>query len=82
MQYGLTTWPQFTTFTYDFSEMHGRHQPAWDFYSDSIGYAARLQYISQSGIPKRDLAFYQKFTAYNSVPRKYQPTDLEFAGGS
>jgi hypothetical protein len=62
--------------------MHGRHQPGWDFYSDSIDYAARLQYIFQSGIPKRDFAFYQKLTAYSSVPRNYQPIDLEQAGKS
>lgn len=60
--------------------MHGRHQPAWDFYSDPLGYTARLQYIFQSGVPKMDLAFYQKLTAYRAVPRNYQPVDLEQVG--
>jgi hypothetical protein len=60
--------------------MHGRHQPAWDFYSDPLGYVARLQYIFQSGTPKMDLAFYQKLTGYKNTPRSYQPHDLEAAG--
>ncbi|KAJ5605313.1 secreted protein [Penicillium lagena] len=80
--YPNTTWPGFTTFTYAFAEMHGRHQPGWEFYSDSIGYIARLQYIFQSGVPKLDLAFYQKLTTYPQIPRNYQPTDLEDAGYS
>ena len=79
-QYPNTTWPGFTTFTYSYAEMHGRHQPAWDFYSDPVGYIARLQYIFQSGIPKLDLAFYQKLTTYPQTPRSYIPTDLEEDG--
>lgn len=45
-----------------------------------MGYTARLQYIFQSGTPKMDVAFYQKFTTYPDVPRNYQPTDLEEKG--
>lgn len=60
--------------------MHGRHQPAWDYYSDALGYTARLEYVFQSGTPRRDLAFYQKFTVYPNVVRNYQPIDLEQAG--
>ncbi|OCL07765.1 hypothetical protein AOQ84DRAFT_408338 [Glonium stellatum] len=78
-QYGNTTWPSYTTFPYLFSEMHGRHQPAWEFYSDMMGYTSRLMYIFQSGVPRMDLAFYQKFTTYPNVVRNYQPTDLEEA---
>lgn len=80
LQYGNTTWPSFTTFNCAFAEMHGRHQPAFEFYSNPIGYTARLQYIFQSGVPKMDIAFYQKFTAYRSVPRNYQPIDFETDG--
>ncbi|KAI9740347.1 MAG: hypothetical protein M1834_004926 [Cirrosporium novae-zelandiae] len=78
--YGNTTWPGFSTFDYAFSEMHGDHQPAWDFYSNSMDFIARLSYIFQSGIPKMDLVFWQKFTAYPVIERNYQPTDLEDAG--
>lgn len=60
--------------------MHGRRQPGWDYYSDTLGYIARLQHIFQSGVPKMDLAFYQKITTYHDVKRSYQPTDLEAAG--
>ncbi|KAL9068938.1 MAG: hypothetical protein Q9157_006341 [Trypethelium eluteriae] len=62
--YGNTTWPSFATFNYSYSEMHGRHQPAWDYYSDPLNFTARLSYIFQSGVPKIDLAFYQYFTTY------------------
>ncbi len=80
--YGNTTWPGFTTFDYAYSEMHGRRQPAWDFASDTIDFVARLQYIFQSGIPKIDLAFYQKITTFPNIVRNYEPTDLEAAGYS
>lgn len=47
-----------------------------------MGFAARLQYIFQSGVPKRDFAFYQKFTVYPKVPRNYKPIDFEEKGES
>ncbi|KAL2004612.1 hypothetical protein VTN00DRAFT_3348 [Thermoascus crustaceus] len=78
--YGNTTWPGFTTFNYEFSDMHGRHQPAWDFYKDSMNFIARLSYIFQNGVPRRDLAFYSKMTTYPNIWRNYQPVDLEEAG--
>lgn len=82
-QYGNTTWPGFTTFEYDFSEMHGPRQPAWDFYKTGLmDFTARLQYIFQSGVPKMDVAFYQKITTYPNIVRNYMPTDLEEAGMS
>ncbi|KAK5120725.1 hypothetical protein LTR85_006083 [Meristemomyces frigidus] len=78
--YPNTTWPGFTTFAYLFSEMHGRHQPAWDFYSDSIDFIARNQYIFQSGVPKLDLAFYSKYTTYAAIQSFYAANDLVDAG--
>lgn len=60
--------------------MHGRHQPAWDFYKDSMDFIARLSYIFQTGVPKRDLAFYSKMTTYPDIFTNYQPVDLEEAG--
>lgn len=81
-EYPNTTWPGFTTFEYQFSEMHQRHQPAWDNgYSDVIGWLARSQYIQQMGVPKRDFAFWDKQTAQNgAVPSLYAPLDLGEAG--
>ncbi|KAI9692010.1 MAG: hypothetical protein M1820_009585 [Bogoriella megaspora] len=79
--YGNTTWPSFATFNYSYSEMHGRHQPAWDYYSDSLDFTARLSYIFQSGVPKKDLAFYQFFTTYpGHRGENYVLHDLEKAG--
>lgn len=78
--YPLTTWPGYTTFTYNYSEMHSRHMPAWDFYPDFMNFTARLQYVEQSGIPKVDLAFYQKSFDYAAVGTSYQPTNLQDAG--
>ena len=78
--YGNTTWPSFTTFAYGFSEMHGRHQPAWDFYSDALNYISRSQYVTQTGIPKVDLAFYLKLLDYTDIDTQYYPTDLADAG--
>lgn len=80
--YPNTTWPGFTTFDYSYSDMHGRHQPGWDYYSDQMNYVARTQYIAQSGVPKRDLAFWLKVTnwAAHQIFSEYQPNDLEDAG--
>ncbi|THW43029.1 hypothetical protein D6D22_04627 [Aureobasidium pullulans] len=78
--YPNSTWPSWTTFGYRFSEMHNRHQPGWDFYSDFMNYISRVQYVSQSGVPKRDIVFWLKDTSFTSVPTRYWPTDLQNAG--
>lgn len=78
--YGNTTWPGFTTFDYTVSEMHGRHQPGWDFYSDFLGWTSRAQWAAQSGIPIIDLAFYSKSTDYRQITSQYSPSDLQQAG--
>jgi len=78
--YGNTTWPSFTTFEYQFSEMYGPQQPAFAFYSDFINWLARQQFVSQTGIPKVDIAFWSKSTAYTRVPTVYSSVDLQEAG--
>lgn len=78
--YPNSTWPTWTTFDYLFSEMHNRHQPGWDFYRDFMDYMARVQYVSQAGVPKRDVVFWLKDTTYATVPTRYWPTDLQDAG--
>ena len=63
--------------------MHGPHQPAWDHYSDPLNFTARLSYIFQSGVPRRDLAFYQYFTTYpGHRGPNYMLSDLQDAGYS
>ncbi|KAF3763073.1 hypothetical protein M406DRAFT_292702 [Cryphonectria parasitica EP155] len=79
--YGNTTWPAFTAFTYLFSEMHGPKQPAWDFYSEWLDWTARTQYVAQTGVPKVDLVFWSKLTSYGTIETQYAPTDLQDAAG-
>ncbi|KAJ9653016.1 hypothetical protein H2198_007763 [Neophaeococcomyces mojaviensis] len=75
-----TTWPSFTTFSYLFAEMHGPHQPAWRHYSNSLNFIGRSQSILQSGVPKRDLAIYQKDSKSGLTTPKYFSDDLVRAG--
>lgn len=78
--YGNTTWPGFITFNYAFSDMHGPRQPAWEFYEEWLDWLGRVQYIAQSGVPKVDLAFWSKLTAYETATLQYVPSDLLEAG--
>ncbi|KAI9170771.1 hypothetical protein HJFPF1_00242 [Paramyrothecium foliicola] len=62
MQYGgeqpNTTWPGYTPFAYRFADMWSPRQPAWNYMAESMNYTARSQLILQSGVAKKDLAFY------------------------
>ncbi|GKZ68760.1 hypothetical protein AnigIFM50267_003505 [Aspergillus niger] len=78
--YGNTTWPGFTTFSYLFSEMHGPRQPAFAYYRDFLDWLSRNQFVEQTGIPKVDNAFWSKSTTYKTVPTVYSPVDLQSAG--
>lgn len=78
--YGNTTWPGFVSFNYVFSEMHGPRQPSWAFADEWLGWAGRVQYVAQSGVPKADLAFWSKLTSYEDIATQYEPTDLLEAG--
>ncbi|KAF2732260.1 secreted protein [Polyplosphaeria fusca] len=82
--YGNTTWPTWTTFNYQYSTMHGPHEPAWEFYRDQLNFIARNNWVFQSGIPRLDIAIWQKMTTYpgHIQLRTYEPTDLEKAGYS
>ncbi|GKZ38031.1 hypothetical protein AbraIFM66950_009945 [Aspergillus brasiliensis] len=74
--YGNTTWPGFTTFSYLFSEMHGPRQPAFAYYKDWLDWLSRTQFVEQTGIPKVDIAFWSKSTSYKTVPTIYSPVDF------
>ena len=78
--YPNTTWPTFTTFNYDFSQMYGRHEPAWDFFSDFINYISRMQFVGQTGVPQIDLAFYLKDDNFQFFITPYGSNDLQEAG--
>ena len=60
--------------------MHGRHEPAWDYYSDFINYTSRMQYVGQTGVPQIDLAFYFKDVNFQYFTTGYSPNDLQQAG--
>lgn len=53
-----TTWPGYTPFQYRFTEIWGSRQPAWTYMGEVLNYTARNQAVHQTGIAKRDLAFY------------------------
>ncbi|KAG9234769.1 secreted protein [Amylocarpus encephaloides] len=59
--YPETTWPGFTTFFYSVTDMHQRHQPAWEHgYPESMGWMSRTQFVLQSGVHKNDVVFWDK----------------------
>ncbi|KAI0840100.1 hypothetical protein F5Y06DRAFT_263644 [Hypoxylon sp. FL0890] len=73
-----TTWPGYTVFGYRFTEMWGPRMPAWRHMNDTLAYVGRNQYLSQTGTPKVDLAFYQYAAPYNNVG--YDDNNLEQLG--
>ncbi|RPA92781.1 hypothetical protein L873DRAFT_1794033 [Choiromyces venosus 120613-1] len=64
-----------------FHDTHQRHPPPWEYHKDSIDFTARLQYIGQIEVPRRDLVFWQKNVAVVTlVAKNYQGWDLVEAG--
>lgn len=78
--YPSCTWPSYTTFAYFFSEMHGPHLPAWEYYGDWMNYTARSQFILQNSVAKYDIAFWLKNVTYPSITTADAPGDLVSAG--
>ncbi|CAK7212301.1 hypothetical protein SCUCBS95973_001417 [Sporothrix curviconia] len=79
--YPSTTWPGYVPFTYAWSDMLGRQQPAWDHIKEPFfDYLARTMYLLQQGIPRLDVAFYQHRTSYKRPATGYEPGDLLAAG--
>ncbi|KAF8126427.1 hypothetical protein K438DRAFT_2001413 [Mycena galopus ATCC 62051] len=65
------TWPGFTTFDYNFAEMHGPRNPAWGHYKEYMDVLKHTQYALRSGVAKVDVAVYRKdydVTPYTSPP--------------
>lgn len=68
--YYETTWPGHTPFQYLFSELWSPKQPGWAHgMADVIGYIGRVQFILRQGVPRTDVAVYNKQSA----------TDTDFA---
>ncbi|KAJ6500360.1 hypothetical protein C8R45DRAFT_977374 [Mycena sanguinolenta] len=65
------TWPGFTTFDYNFAEMHGPRNPAWQHYKEYMDFLKHTQYALRSGVAKVDVAIYRKdydVTAIDAPP--------------
>lgn len=77
-----TTWPGYTAFSYLFSEPYSDKQPSWNHgFGDVLNYTARVQLLQQSGIPRTDVAIYNKVSATNyNFPTLYTSTDMLDAG--
>lgn len=73
-----TTWPGYTAFSYSVSELYSNKQPSWDHgLSEVLNYLARIQFVQRQGIPRTDVAIYNKVSATDSsFPSIYQSDDL------
>lgn len=77
--YPETTWPGYTAFSYTTSELYSDKQPSWDHgMSDVLNFFARVQYTQRQGLPRVEVAIYNKVSATDSVnfPTMYQSDDL------
>lgn len=80
--YYQTTWPGHVPFNYLFSEPWSPQEPVWEHgFEDALNYLARVQYIQQSGIPKVDVAIYNKEST-TTIRTVYSSTDLIERGES
>ncbi|KAH8589577.1 hypothetical protein B0O99DRAFT_664485 [Bisporella sp. PMI_857] len=80
--YYQTTWPGHVPFNYLFSEPWSPRQPVWSHgLREALDYMARVQYLQQSGVPKVDVAIYNKESA-TTIRTVYASTDLADAGWS
>lgn len=62
--YPQTTWPGFTAFIYYFSDLYSPKRPDWgNGLQAALEYMSRIQHIQQEGIPRTDIAFYNKQSA-------------------
>lgn len=74
--YFETTWPGHVPFNYMFSEQWSPKDPVWDHgLQELMDYMARVQHLQQSGVPKVDVAIYNKESA-TTIRTVYNSTDL------
>ncbi|KAH1656554.1 hypothetical protein KXV37_003136 [Aspergillus fumigatus] len=65
--YPNTTWPGYTAFNFEVSEMWNQFQPAWIHMKDYLDYISRNKYVLQQGRPQVDLALYLYETPWSAV---------------
>ncbi|KAL3482790.1 hypothetical protein BJX62DRAFT_231439 [Aspergillus germanicus] len=81
--YYETTWPGNTPFSFSTSEIYSNKQPSWEHgLSDVLNFFARVQYTQRQGVPRVDVAIYNKDSATDSTafPAVYQSDDLAKEG--
>ncbi|KAM0491001.1 hypothetical protein ACHAP8_010980 [Fusarium lateritium] len=80
--YYQTTWPGYTPFRYLFSDPWSPQLPIWNNgMEELLVYISRMQYTQQQGVPKVDVAIYNKQSA-TSFEEVYQAKDLLEQGWS
>ncbi|KAF2994986.1 hypothetical protein E8E13_003871 [Curvularia kusanoi] len=77
--YPNTTWPGYTAFYYQFTEMWNQVQPSWMHMRDTLDYVGRNQWALQQGTPQIDLAFYVYDSPWLPLSQ-YNSTNLEKLG--
>lgn len=74
--YYQTTWPGHVPFNYLFSEPWSPREPVWEHgFEETLNYLARVQYVQQSGVPKVDVAIYNKEST-TTIRTVYSSSDL------
>ncbi|KAL5466458.1 hypothetical protein PMIN06_000062 [Paraphaeosphaeria minitans] len=77
--YANTTWPGYTPFIYQFTDMWNPIQPAWQHLKDTLDFLGRNQWVLQQGQPKVDIALYAFATPWTIVSR-YNSNNLRDRG--
>lgn len=75
-----TTWPGYTPFQYEYTEMWNHRQPVWRHLDDLMLYSARNSMVMQHGVPKIDIAFYYFEIPYRFGMGEYPGSDLNEYG--
>ncbi|KAL1608594.1 hypothetical protein SLS60_003538 [Paraconiothyrium brasiliense] len=77
--YANTTWPGYTPFLYEFTDMWNPIQPAWQHLRDSLDFVGRNQWVLQQGQPKLDVVLYAYATPWSIISR-YNSDNLRYWG--
>ncbi|KAE9575722.1 hypothetical protein CGMCC3_g8271 [Colletotrichum fructicola] len=82
--YPQTTWPGYTAFRYYVSDLYSPKRPDWDHgLQAGLDHMGRVQHIQQTGVPRTDVAFYNKQTATDpNMGTLYTFDDLILKGWS
>ncbi|KAF4920545.1 hypothetical protein CGCVW01_v006823 [Colletotrichum viniferum] len=82
--YPQTTWPGYTAFRYYVSDLYSPKRPDWDHgLQAGLDYMGRVQHIQQTGVPRTDIAFYNKQTVTDpNMGTLYTYDDLILKGWS